>query len=93
MLFMQNADNIIKFPNLIDKKKKRFRNIRDDIERILSLYALEKNDLWAVSLAAGRFSSINLEKLEGEESTIEFFKSCINTQKKYESSRNSTNIT
>ncbi|MFL2661248.1 MAG: hypothetical protein ACJ0G4_04835 [Alphaproteobacteria bacterium] len=93
MLFMQNADNIIKFPNLIDKKKKRFRNIRDDIERILSLYALEKNDLWAVSLAAGRFSSINLEKLEGEESTIKFFKSCINTQKKYESSRNSTNIT
>ena len=90
---MQNADNIIKFPNLIDKKKKRFRNIRDDIERILSLYALEKNDLWAVSLAAGRFSSINLEKLEGEESTIKFFKSCINTQKKYESSRNSTNIT
>ena len=93
MLFMKNHNNIIKFPNLIDKKKKRFKNIRDDIERILSLYALEEKDLWAVSLAAGRFASINLEKLEGEEETIKFFKSCINTQKKYELSRNSSNIT
>lgn len=90
---MYDADNIINFPNLIDKKKTRFMNIRDDIERILSLYALETKDLWAVSLAAGRFASINLERLEGEEQTIKFFKSCINTQKKYDSSRNSSNIT
>ncbi len=89
---MNKENNIIKFPNLIDKKKKTFRNIRDDIERILSTYALEKKELWAVSLAAGRFASINLEKLEGEEETIKFFKSCIVTQKKYESGRNSSNI-
>ena len=89
---MNNENNIIKFPNLIDKKKRTFRNIRDDIERILSSYALETKELWAVSLAAGRFASINLEKLEGEEETIKFFKSCIDTQKKYESSRNSSNI-
>ena len=28
---------------------------------ILTNYALDKKDLWAVALAAGRFSSINLE--------------------------------
>ena len=93
MLFMCSENNIINFPNLIDKKKIRFMNIRDDIERMLSLYSLEKKDIWAVSLAAGRFASINLERLEGEEQTIKFFKSCINTQKKYDSSRNSSNIT
>ena len=90
---MCSENNIINFPNLIDKKKIRFMNIRDDIERMLSLYSLEKKDIWAVSLAAGRFASINLERLEGEEQTIKFFKSCINTQKKYDSSRNSSNIT
>ena len=90
---MNNENNIIKFPNLIDKKKKTFRNIRDDIERILNTYAFEKKELWAVSLAAGRFASINLEKLEGEEETIKFFKSCIVTQRNFESSGNSSNIT
>ena len=33
-----------------------------EIEMILTNYSLNKRDLWAVSLAAGRFSSINLMK-------------------------------
>ena len=48
---------------------------------ILSKYAIDKCDLWAVSLAAGRFASINLERFDGEEHTINFFKNCIETQK------------
>ena len=90
---MHNSKNIIKFPNLLNKKKKKMVEIRDEIERILTNYAINERDLWAVSLAAGRFASINLEKLDGEKETLNFFKNCIDTQKKFELTRNSTNIT
>ena len=60
---MKNKNNILKFPSLIDKKKEKLVGIRDEIERILTKYALNEKDLWAVSLAAGRFSAINLERL------------------------------
>ena len=56
--------------------------IRDEIEKILFSYAMKEKDLWAVSLAAGRFASMNLDKIDGTEKTIEFFKNCIETQKK-----------
>ena len=90
---MKNKNNILKFPSLIDKKKEKLVGIRDEIERILTKYVLNEKDLWAVSLAAGRFSAINLERLEGEEKAIDFFKNCINTQKEYDLTRNSSNIT
>ncbi len=90
---MKKLNNIIKFPNLTEKKKKRMVQIRDEIEKILTSYAIREKDLWAVSLAAGRFSSINLERLDGEGSTIKFFKDCIKTQKEFELSRNSSNVT
>ncbi len=48
---------------------------------MLSNYASEKQDLWAVALAAGRFSSMNLEKIEGADKSLAFFKNCIETQK------------
>ena len=90
---MHDTKNIIKFPNLLSKKKKKMVEIRAEIERILTNYAINERDLWAVSLAAGRFASINLEKLDGEKETLNFFKNCIDTQKKFELTRNSTNIT
>ena len=90
---MKHQNNILKFPSLIDKKKDRLVKLRDDIEKILTNYALYEKDLWAVSLAAGRFAAINLEKLENEEKAIEFFRNCIRTQRKYELTRNSSNIT
>ena len=89
---MHDTKNIIKFPNLLSKKKKKMVEIRDEIERFLTNYAINERDLWAVSLAAGRFASINLEKLDGEKETLRFFKNCIDTQKKFELTRNSTNI-
>ena len=89
---MHDTKNIIKFPNLLSKKKKKMVEIRDEIEKILTNYAINERDLWAVSLAAGRFASINLEKLDGEKETLRFFKNCIDTQKKFELTRNSTNI-
>ena len=89
---MNKTKNIIKFPNLINKKKEKMVEIRDEIEKILTNYAIDERDLWAVSLAAGRFASINLEKLEGEKQTLNFFKNCIDTQRKFELTRNSSNI-
>ncbi len=90
---MSDLNNIIKFPNLLEKKKKELSEIRDEIEKILTNYSISKKDLWAVSLAAGRFSSINLMKIEGKEKTMKFFNNCIDTQKRFELSRNSSNIT
>tara|TARA_Y100001954_G_scaffold150102_1_gene159578 strand:+ start:227 stop:499 length:273 start_codon:yes stop_codon:yes gene_type:complete len=90
---MQSTKNIIEFPNLINQKKEKMVEIRDEIEKFLTNYAINERDLWAVSLAAGRFASINLEKLDGEKQTINFFKNCIETQRKFELTRNSSNIT
>ena len=90
---MNKTTNIIEFPNLTKKKKEKMVEIRDEIEKILTNYAINERDLWAVSLAAGRFASINLEKLDGEKETLNFFKNCIDTQKKFELTRNSSNIT
>ena len=90
---MHYTKNVIEFPNLIKKKKEKMVEIRDEIERILTNYAVNERDLWAVSLAAGRFASINLEKLDGEKQTLNFFKNCIDTQRKFELTRNSSNIT
>ena len=92
-LFMQNTKNIIEFPNLMNKKKQKMVEIRDEIEKILTNYAINEQDLWAVSLAAGRFASINLEKIDGETQTLNFFKNCIDTQRKFELARNSSNVT
>ncbi|MBD22792.1 MAG: hypothetical protein CL572_03915 [Alphaproteobacteria bacterium] len=79
---MKKNQNILKFPDPIETKKNKYIKIRDEIEKILFKHALKENDLWAVSLAAGRFASMNLEKIDGTDKTIEFFKNCIETQKK-----------
>lgn len=79
---MIENQNILKFPNPVEIKKNKYVKIRDEIEKILFNYAIKEKDLWAVSLAAGRFASMNLDKIDGTEKTIEFFKNCIETQKK-----------
>ena len=79
---MIENQNILKFPNPVEIKKNKYVKIRDEIEKILFSYAVKEKDLWAVSLAAGRFASMNLDKIDGTEKTIEFFKNCIETQKK-----------
>ena len=79
---MIENQNILKFPNPVEIKKNKYIKIRDEIEKILFSYAVQEKDLWAVSLAAGRFASMNLNKIDGTDKTIEFFKNCIETQKK-----------
>lgn len=76
--------NIIQFPNklkqLQEDKKKKILNIRDEIEKVLSNYSNIYGDEWAVVLAAGRFSSMRLQQLEGSKKCTEFFLDCIKTQ-------------
>ena len=90
---MNNSNKIINFPKKIDIKKKKYAVIRDEVEGILYRYACDEKDLWAVAMAAGRFSSIFLSKIEGEKTAIEFFKNCIATQKNFEKSSDFSDVT
>ena len=78
---MKNNQNILKFPNPLETKKFKYAKIRDEIEKILFKYAIKEKDLWAVALAAGRFASMNLERIDGTEKTLDFFKNCIETER------------
>ena len=76
--------NIIQFPNKLEQlqedKKKKIIRIRDEIEKMLLNYSKIYGDEWAVILAAGRFSSMRLQQLEGSKKCTEFFLDCIKTQ-------------
>jgi archaellum component FlaC len=90
---MISSNNIVKFPDKIENKKKKYQSIRDQVEDLLHSISIEEKDIWAVAMAAGRFSSIYLSKIDSEDSAINFFKNCINTQKKFEKSGDSSNVT
>ncbi len=57
--------------------------IRDEIEDELQIKSLLEKDQLAVSLAAGRYAAMNLERILGQDDAIKFFKDCINTSKNY----------
>ena len=63
--------------------EKKLVRIRDEIEDYLrQTSSIEKDDL-AVALAAGRYASMKLAQLTGEESTKEFMDKCIKTTLKF----------
>ena len=63
--------------------EKKLVRIRDEIEDYLrNTSSIEKDDL-AVALAAGRYASMKLAQLTGEESTKEFINECIKTTLKH----------
>ena len=65
--------------NQEDLYEKKLIRIRDEIEDYLNqTSATEKDDL-AIALAAGRYASMKLAKVTGEESTKKFFNECIKT--------------
>ena len=53
--------------------------IRDEIEHYLRNVSDAERDELAIALAAGRYASMKLTKLTGEESTKKFFNECIKT--------------
>lgn len=62
------------------EKEKKYALIRDKIENHLQKFSKIYGDEWAVALAAGRYSSMKLQQMDGSDSTIDFFKKCIETQ-------------
>ena len=62
--------------NLYEQKLIR---IRDEIEDYLNQASTIEVDDLAIALAAGRYASMKLTKLTGEESTKKFFNECIKT--------------
>ena len=62
--------------NLYERKLIR---IRDEIEDYLNQASVIEEDDLAIDLAAGRYASMKLAKLTGEESTKKFFNECIKT--------------
>ena len=59
--------------------EKKLIRIRDEIEDYLSSVSTIEKDELAIALAAGRFASMKLARLTGEQSTKKFFNECIKT--------------
>ena len=65
--------------NQEDFYEKKLIRIRDEIEDYLNRATKIEEDDLAIALAAGRYASMKLAKLTGEESTKKFFDECIKT--------------
>tara|TARA_Y100000992_G_scaffold195677_1_gene133056 strand:- start:205 stop:468 length:264 start_codon:yes stop_codon:yes gene_type:complete len=63
--------------------EKKLVRIRDEIEDYLRYASSIEKDELAVALAAGRYASMKLAQLTGEESTKEFINECIKTTLKH----------
>ena len=59
--------------------KKKLIRIRDEIEDYLMLSSVNEDDELAIALAAGRFATMQLTKLTGEDETRSFVNDCIET--------------
>ena len=73
----------IDFSNLNNKRNAMYKNklirIRDEIEELLHLACKNENDELAIALAAGRFATMKLTQLTGENETKDFINECIKT--------------
>ena len=70
--------------NSLEKKrniiyKYKLIRIRDQIEDYLNLACTKENDELAIVLAAGRFATMKLTQLTGENETKKFVNECIQT--------------
>ena len=67
----------IKKENILYEKK--LIRIRDEIEDYLKNVSKVEEDELAIALAAGRYASMKLAQLTGEEDTKKFINECIKT--------------
>ena len=61
------------------KYEKKLIRIRDEIENYLESACIYEEDSLAIALAAGRFASMKLAQLTGEDETKSFLNDCIQT--------------
>ena len=59
--------------------EKKLIRVRDEIEDYLRNVSNAEKDELAIALAAGRYASMKLTQLTGEESTKKFINECIKT--------------
>ena len=59
--------------------EKKLIRIRDEIEDHLKNVSTTEKDELAIALASGRYASMKLAQLIGEQSTKDFFNDCIKT--------------
>ena len=73
----------IDFRSLNNERNVTYKNklirIRDEIENYLYLACKNENDELAIALAAGRFATMKLTQLTGENETKKFVNECIQT--------------
>jgi hypothetical protein len=73
----------IDFNSLVNKKDMTYKykliRIRDEIEDYLNLACTKEDDELAIALAAGRFATMKLTQLTGENETKNFVNECIKT--------------
>ena len=69
--------------NQEDLYEKKLIRIRDEIEDYLNQASIFEEDDLAIALAAGRYASMKLAQLTGEESTKQFINECIKTTLKH----------
>ena len=62
--------------------KEKLIRIRDDIENYLDNQTSIENDELAIALAAGRYATMKLVELTGQNETINFVNDCIKTSLK-----------
>ena len=63
--------------------EKKLIRVRDEIEDYLRNISTVERDELAVALAAGRYASMKLAQLTGEQSTKKFINECIKTTLKH----------
>ena len=72
-----NFNNSDKKENVLYKDK--LIRIRDEVEYYLNLASKNEDDELAIALAAGRFATMKLAQLTGENETRSFVNECIKT--------------
>ena len=73
----------VNFKSSIEEEYSEYREklirIRDDIEIYLENATVKENDELAIALAAGRYATMKLVELTGQNETMNFVKDCIKT--------------
>ena len=73
----------VNFKSSMDEEYSEYRKklirIRDDIEIYLDNETIKEKDELAIALAAGRYATMKLVELTGQNETINFVNDCIKT--------------
>ena len=67
------------YPSLTREEVHRLETIRDNIERLLNIVSVIRNDPEAVALAAGRYGLMRMYQMQGRAAVMAFANRCVET--------------